>query len=209
MRNLVKSLRLTLVFCVFFSICYILVLWIFGLIVGPGGGNAETLVLNGRVVGAANVGQQFTKDVYFWGRPSHAGDGYDASSSSGSNKGPTNEEYLADVNTRIDSFLEKHPYLERNDVPSEMVTASASGLDPHITPESAYVQVKRVAKARGMEEGAVRSLVDQAVEKPLLGMFGTEKVNVLKLNIALEKADSSVRHCRLEKMKSIAGFMSW
>lgn len=194
MRNLVKSLRLTLVFCVFFSICYILVPWIFGLIVGPGGGNAETLVLNGRVVGAANVGQQFTKDVYFWGRPSHAGDGYDASSSSGSNKGPTNEEYLADVNTRIDSFLEKHPYLERNDVPSEMVTASASGLDPHITPESAYVQVKRVAKARGMEEGAVRSLVDQAVEKPLLGMFGTEKVNVLKLNIALEKADSSVRH---------------
>lgn len=194
MRNLVKSLRLTLVFCVFFSICYILVLWIFGLIVGPGGGNAETLVLNGRVVGAANVGQQFTKDVYFWGRPSHAGDGYDASSSSGSNKGPTNEEYLADVNTRIDSFLEKHPYLERNDVPSEMVTASASGLDPHITPESAYVQVKRVAKARGMEEGAVRSLVDQAVEKPLLGMFGTEKVNVLKLNIAFEKADSSVRH---------------
>lgn len=194
MRNLVKSLRLTLVFCVFFSICYILVLWIFGLIAGPGGGNAETLVLNGRVVGAANVGQQFTKDIYFWGRPSHAGDGYDASSSSGSNKGPTNEEYLADVNTRIDSFLEKHPYLERNDVPSEMVTASASGLDPHITPESAYVQVKRVAKARGMEEGAVRSLVDQAVEKPLLGMFGTEKVNVLKLNIALEKADSSVRH---------------
>ena len=193
MRNLVKSLRLTLVFCVFFSICYILVLWIFGLIVGPGGGNAETLVLNGRVVGAANVGQQFTKDVYFWGRPSHAGDGYDASSSSGSNKGPT-KEYLADVNTRIDSFLEKHPYLERNDVPSEMVTASASGLDPHITPESAYVQVKRVAKARGMEEGAVRSLVDQAVEKPLLSMFGTEKVNVLKLNIALEKADSSVRH---------------
>ena len=194
MRNLVKSLRLTLVFCVFFSICYILVLWIFGLIVGPGGGNAETLVLNGRVVGAANVGQQFTKDVYFWGRPSHAGDGYDASSSSGSNKGPTNEEYLADVNIRIDSFLKKHPYLERNDVPSEMVTASASGLDPHITPESAYVQVKRVAKARGMEEGAVRSLLDQAVEKPLLGMFGTEKVNVLKLNIALEKADSSVRH---------------
>ena len=191
MRNLVKSLRLTLVFCVFFSICYILVLWIFGLIAGPGGGNAETLVLNGRVVGAANVGQQFTKDIYFWGRPSHAGDGYDASSSSGSNKGPTNEEYLADVNIRIDSFLKKHPYLERKDVPSEMVTASASGLDPHITPESAYVQVKRVAKARGMEVGAVRSLVDQAVEKPLLGMFGTEKVNVLRLNVALEELNEN------------------
>ena len=192
--NLFKSLRLTIAFCLFFSVFYIFVLWLFAQVAGPNKGNAELVTLNGKVVGAANVGQNFTQDIYFWGRPSHAGDGYDASSSSGSNKGPTNEEYLADVNIRIDSFLKKHPYLERKDVPSEMVTASASGLDPHITPESAYVQVKRVAKARGMEEGAVRSLVDQAVEKPLLGMFGTEKVNVLKLNIALEKADPSGKH---------------
>ena len=188
MRNLVKSLRLTLVFCVFFSICYILVLRIFGLIVGPGGGNAETLVLNGRVVGAANVGQQFTKDVYFWGRPSHAGDGYDASSSSGSNKGPTNEEYLADVNIRIDSFLKKHPYLERNDVPSEMVTASASGLDPDISPRGAEVQIRRVAEARGMSEDQVRKIVEKIHQKPWLGLFGTYKINVLKLNVALDEA---------------------
>ena len=188
MRNLVKSLRLTLVFCVFFSICYILVLWIFGLIVGPGGGNAETLVLNGRVVGAANVGQQFTKDIYFWGRPSHAGDGYDASSSAGSNKGPSNEEHLALLEERIDTFLVHHPYLTREKVPAEIITASSSGLDPHISPKAAYVQAKRVADARGWSEEKVMTIVNSHVEKPLLGMFGTEKVNVLKLNVALDKA---------------------
>lgn len=87
----------------------------------------------------------------------------------------------------IDTFLIHHPYLARKDVPAEMVTASASGLDPDITPQSAYVQVKRVAQARGMDVEEVRRVVDKAVEKPLLGIFGTEKVNVLKLNIALEE----------------------
>lgn len=145
------------------------------------------MTLNGKAVGAANVGQMFTEDIYFWGRPSCAGDGYDASSSAGSNKGPTNEEYLAEVEARIDTFLLHHPYLQRKEVPAEMVTASASGLDPDITPVSAYVQVKRVAEARGMDEDTVRGIVDKTVEKPLLGLFGTAKVNVLKLNIALEK----------------------
>ena len=135
----------------------------------------------------ANVGQMFTQDIYFWGRPSKAGNGYDASSSAGSNKGPTNEEYLAEVESRIDTFLAHHPYLERKDVPAEMVTASASGLDPNITPECAYVQVKRVAAARGMDESRVKALVDAAVEKPLWGIFGTEKVNVLKLNVSLDE----------------------
>ena len=187
--NLLKSFRLTLVFCVFFSVFYILVLWLFAKVAGPNGGNAEVAVLDGKVVGGANVGQNFTKDIYFWGRPSCAGDGYDASSSAGSNKGPANEEYLAEVEARIDTFLLHHPYLQRKEVPAEMVTASASGLDPDITPASAYVQVKRVAEARGMDEATVRDIVDKAVEKPLLGLFGTVKVNVLKLNIALEKAN--------------------
>ena len=187
MKNFIKSFRLTLVFCVFFSVCYILVLWIFAQFAGPNSGNAEVVELNGKVVGAANVGQLFTEDIYFWGRPSNAGDGYDAASSAGSNKGPTNEEYLAEVETRIDSFLVHHPYLQRKDVPAEMVTASASGLDPHITPQSAYIQVKRVAEARGMSEDSVKAIVDGAVEKPLLNMFGPAKVNVLKLNVALDK----------------------
>ena len=188
MKTLWKSLKITLAFCVFFSVFYILVLWIFAQFAGPNKGNAEVATLNGKVVGAANVGQMFTQDIYFWGRPSCAGDGYDASSSAGSNKGPTNEEYLAEVEARIDTFLVHHPYLNRKDIPAEMVTASGSGLDPDITPAGAYVQVKRVAQARGMNEADVRAIVDKTVEKPLLGLFGTEKVNVLKLNIALEEA---------------------
>ncbi len=187
MKTLLKSIKITLVFCVFFSVFYILVLWLFARLAGPNQGNAEVVTLNGKVVGAANVGQKFTEDIYFWGRPSCAGDGYDATSSSGSNKGPTNPEYLAEVKSRIDTFLVHHPYLSRKDVPAEMVTASGSGLDPDITPQSAYVQVKRVAQARGMDVEEVRRIVDKAVEKPLLGVFGTEKVNVLKLNIALEE----------------------
>ena len=187
MKTLLKSIKITLVFCVFFSVFYILVLWLFALVAGPNQGNAEVVTLNGKVVGAANVGQKFTEDIYFWGRPSCAGDGYDATSSSGSNKGPTNPEYLAEVKSRIDTFMVHHPYLSRKDVPAEIVTASCSGLDPDITPQSAYVQVKRVAQARGMDVEEVRRIVDKAVEKPLLGVFGTEKVNVLKLNIALEE----------------------
>lgn len=186
MKNLIQSLKLTLVFCVFFSVFYIAVLWGFGKVVGPNGGNAEVAMLNGSVVGAANVGQQFTQSSYFWGRPSLAGDGYDATSSGGSNKGPTNEEYLSEVECRIEMFLRNHPYLTRSEIPADMVTASASGLDPNISPQGAYVQVKRVAQARGMSEVNVKSIVDEAVEGALWGMFGTEKVNVLKLNLALE-----------------------
>lgn len=188
MKTLWKSFKITIAFCIFFSIFYILILWIFAQFAGPNKGNAEVAVLNGRVVGAANVGQMFTKDIYFWGRPSCAGDGYDAANSAGSNKGPTNTEYLAEVEARIDTFLVYHPYLNRKDVPAEMVTASASGLDPDITPACAYVQVKRVAQARGIDEHEVAAIVDEAIEKPLLGLFGTEKVNVLKLNITLDEA---------------------
>lgn len=184
-----KSLKITLAFCLFLGVFYVLVLWIFAQVAGPNGGNADVISLNGKVVGAANVGQLFTQDIYFWGRPSHAGDGYDATSSSGSNKGPTNEEHLALISARVDTFLIHHPYLDRKEVPAEMVTASASGLDPHITPACADVQVKRVAQARGMDEATVKALVEKAIEEPVLGLFGTSKVNVLKLNVALDEAN--------------------
>ena len=189
--TLLKSLKLTIAFILLFSIFYIFVLWIFAQVAGPNKGNAEVLELNGKVVGAANVGQNFTEDIYFWGRPSCAGDGYDASSSAGSNKGPSNEEYLSEVKARIDTFLVHHPYLTREEVPAEMVTASASGLDPDISPKAAYAQVQRVAQARGLSPESVMALVNANTEGPLLGLFGPEKVNVLKLNIALEKAEKN------------------
>ncbi len=185
---LVKSFKLTLMFCVLFSVSYIFVLWAFAQFFGPNKGNAEVVELNGKIVGAANVGQSFTQDIYFWGRPSCAGDGYDASSSGGSNKGPSNEEYLAEVETRIDTFLKHHPYLKREEVPAEMVTASGSGLDPHISPKAAFVQAERVAEARRMPLEKVMAIVSGQVESPLFGLFGPETVNVLKLNIALEEA---------------------
>ncbi len=187
MKNFVKAFRLTIVMCVFLSIGYILVLWLFAKAAGPGNGNAEVVTVNGKRVGAANVGQLFTQDIYFWGRPSCAGDGYDAANSCGSNKGPTNPEYLAEVESRIDSFLVHHPYLARKDVPAEMVTASGSGLDPDITPQSARLQVKRVAAARHIDEQQVAALVERSIEQPLFGLFGPEQVNVLKLNIALNE----------------------
>ena len=187
MKNLKVAFRLTIVMCVLLSFGYVAALWLFAKVAGPGKGNAEVVELNGKVVGAANVGQQFTKDIYFWGRPSCAGDGYDAANSCGSNKGPTNPEYLAEVETRLDSFLVHHPYLKREDVPAEMVTASGSGLDPDITAESARVQVKRVADARHLDEHLVASLVEKSIERPLLDFVGPAKVNVLKLNVALDK----------------------
>ena len=203
MKNFIKAFRLTIVMCVFLGIGYVLVLWAFGKVASPGNGNAETVTLNGKVVGAANVGQQFTKDIYFWGRPSCAGDGYDAANSCGSNKGPTNPEYLAEVEARIDSFLLHHPYLQREDVPAEMVTASGSGLDPDITPQSARVQVKRVAAARSMDEQQVTELVEKSIERPLFGLFGPEKVNVLKLNVALDKLTSTLSTSQMSNIKMV------
>ena len=189
MKNLIQSIRLTLTFCILFALCYVFVLWGFAQFAGAGKqGNIETVTLNGEIVGAAHVGQQFTSKIYFWGRPSCAGEGYDGTSSAGSNKGVTNQEYLDEVSARTDSFLVHHPYLSRNEVTAEMVTASASGLDPHITPQSALIQVKRVATARHLDEADVKKIVEQCIESPLLGLFGPKKVNVLKLNVALEKA---------------------
>ena len=188
MKNVMKSIKITLALCLFLGVFYVLALWAFAQVAGPNSGNAEVITVNGRVVGASQVGQLFTKEIYFWGRPSAAGNGYNAGRSGGSNKGATNEAYLAEVEARVDTFLVHHPYLKRKEVPAEMVTASASGLDPHLTPACAYVQAKRVGDARGMSEAEVKALVDKWVEKPLLGLFGTEKVNVLKLNVALDEA---------------------
>jgi potassium-transporting ATPase KdpC subunit len=150
----------------------------------PGRGKGETIQLNGRVAGYSNVGQKFTADKYFWGRPSAVD--YNAAGSAGSNKGPSNPDYLQTVQARIDTFLVHNPAIKKENIPAEMVTASGSGLDPDISPAAAYVQVQRVAAVRGIPENKVKTLVDAHIEKPLFGMLGPSKVNVLKLNVALD-----------------------
>ena len=135
MKNLWISVKITLAMCLLLGVGYVLVLRGVSALAGPNGGQAETLTLDGRVVGAANVGQQFTGGRYFWGRPSAVD--YNGGGSGGSNKATTNPEYLADVEQRVQDFLAAHPYLSRGEVPSEMVTASGSGLDPDISPRGA------------------------------------------------------------------------
>jgi K+-transporting ATPase ATPase C chain len=178
------SLKLTLVMLVICSLLYPLFIAAVGKL-APGGGKGETVSVNGKVVGYANIGQKFTDDKYFWGRPSAVD--YDAAGSAGSNKGPSNPDYLQLVQDRIDTFLVHNPTVKKEDIPADMVTASGSGLDPHISPAGAYIQVDRVAKFRSIDKQKIKALVDHHVEKPWLGLFGPERVNVLKLNIALDE----------------------
>lgn len=150
----------------------------------PGQGDGVTVTHNGKVAGYANVGQRFTDDRYFQGRPSAVD--YNAAGSGGSNKGPSNEEYLQVVRDRIDTFLVHNPGVKKEDIPVELVTASGSGLDPHLSPAAALLQAPRIAKLRGIPEEQLRQLVKEQTKGPLLGMFGPATVNVLQLNIALE-----------------------
>ncbi|MBL0357534.1 MAG: K(+)-transporting ATPase subunit C [Chitinophagaceae bacterium] len=178
------SVKLTLVFIVICSVLYPLLIALIAK-AAPGGGKGETVSVNGKVVGYANIGQKFTDDKYFWSRPSAVD--YNAAGSAGSNKGPTNPDYLKLVQDRIDSFLVHNPGVKKEEIPAELVTASGSGLDPDLSPAGAKVQAKRIAAVRKLNEAAIISLIDKQAEKPLLGMFGPAKVNVLKLNIELDK----------------------
>lgn len=143
--------------------------------------NGSAVIRDGRVVGSALIGQAFTSDRYFWGRPSAAGHGYDARSSSGSNLGPTSQA-LAD---RLKAEATRYDAPVR-EIPPELLTASASGLDPHISVRAAWFQATRVAGARGMSPDRLEALIEQLAERPLLGVFGEEKINVLTLNLALD-----------------------
>ena len=183
-KYLLPSLKLTLVLLVLCSVLYPLFIAAVAKL-APGGGKGETLSVNGKVVGYKNIGQKFTQDKYFWSRPSAVD--YNAAGSAGSNKGPTDSAYLATVKDRIDSFLVHNPSVKKSEIPSELVTASGSGLDPDLSPQGAYVQVARIAKTRNISEEKIKALVAQQIQKPLLGLFGPEKVNVLELNIALDK----------------------
>ena len=183
MKTLIQSIRLTLVLIVLLCIIYPVLIAFAGKL-SKGKGDGETITLNGKVVGYANIGQSFTQPKYFWGRPSAVG--YNAAGSAGSNKGPSNPDYLKDVSNRIDTLLKYHPGLKRSEIPADLVTASGSGLDPDISPAAAMIQVKRVAAFRKLDEQKVADLVAEHTQKPLLSMLGTPVVNVLKLNVALD-----------------------
>lgn len=183
-QNILPALRLTLISLIFFSGIYTLLIWVFAF-VAPNNGEGQPVIVNNKTVGYELEGQNFTQDKYFWSRPSAVG--YNAMGSGGSNKGPSNPDYLKDVQSKIDSFLVHNPKAKKENVPSELVTASGSGLDPDLSPEAAYIQVPRIAKARNITQDKVTVLVSELIDKPLLGFLGTEKINVLKLNVALDK----------------------
>jgi K+-transporting ATPase ATPase C chain len=152
----------------------------------PRQANGSLVTVNGQVVGSALIGQPFTKAEYFHPRPSAAGAGYDDTLSSGTNKGPTDLK-LADtlIAQAVDSAVRLDGAV-KGQIPSDLVTSSGSGLDPHISPASAFLQVRRVARARGLDAAAVQALVERHVEGRQFGFFGEARVNVLLLNLSLD-----------------------
>lgn len=180
-KELLPSLILTVLCILFFSGLYPLIMW--GVAqAAPNKGEGFITEENGKRY-YANIAQKFTDDKYFWSRPSAVD--YNAAGSAGSNKGPTNPDYLATVQERIDTFMAHNPGVKKSDIPSELVTASGSGLDPHISVGGAMIQAARIAKARNISVASVTRLINQQTQKPLLGILGPEKINVLRLNIEL------------------------
>jgi K+-transporting ATPase ATPase C chain len=162
-------------------------------LVFPRQANGSLVARNGQVIGSALIGQQFARAEYFHARPSAAGAGYDDTLSTGTNKGPTDAKLAdtliagaVDSAVRLDGAVKGH-------VPADLVTSSGSGLDPHISPASAFLQVPRVARARGLDSAVVRALVERHVEGRQLGFLGDRRVNVLLLNLALDSLSRSSR----------------
>lgn len=191
-RTALVALRTMLVLTVVLGVGYPLVVTGIGQLVLPWQANGSLVAVDGKVVGSSLIGQSFTDadgnplPEWFQPRPSAAGDGYDGGASSGSNWGPENADLIAAIKERTAQIAEFNG-VDAEDIPADAVTASSSGLDPHISPEYALLQVPRVAAERGLPEHVVRALVEDTIQSRDLGFLGEPTVNVLKLNIAVDE----------------------
>jgi K+-transporting ATPase ATPase C chain len=186
-RQLLPALIMLLVFTVLTGLVYPLVITGFAQVAFKDKANGSLVKENGKVVGSKWIGQNFTKPVYFHPRPSAAGDGYDPTLSSGSNLGPTNPKLLDEVRARVAAYRKENGLARNAKVPVDAVTASASGLDPDISVANARIQARRVAEARGLPVERVLQLVHDHTDGREIGFLGESGVNVLELNLALDK----------------------
>lgn len=184
-KNLLIALWFTLVTTVMFGVLYPLAITGLAQLLFPHRANGQLIEKNGKIVGSRIIGQSFTEPGYFRSRPSSAGTGYDATSSSGSNLGPTNKALIDRVKGDVQKAQTENPSMP---VPVDLVTASGSGLDPEISPAAAEFQVPRVARERNISEAEVRILVQKFTKNRQFGIFGERRVNVLELNLALDAA---------------------
>jgi K+-transporting ATPase ATPase C chain len=186
------ALMATAVLTVVTGIVYPIAVWGIAQVIFPRQAGGSLIVAGDKVVGSKLIGQNFSSPRYFQSRPSAAGDkGYDAAGSSGSNLGPTNKALIDAVKLRLKNVVESNPGTDPHQVPIDLVTTSASGLDPEISPAGADLQVSRVAHARGLSEDQVRQLITENTRSRSAGIFGEPGVNVLLLNLALDRAAGS------------------
>ena len=192
MRSLISALALTALLTVITGVVYPLAVCGLAQVIFPDSAHGSLLVKDGKVVGSSLIGQNFSSTRYFQSRPSAAGDkGYDAANSGGSNLAPTNKALIDAVRLRLKNFVESNPGTTPSQVPVDIVTTSASGLDPEISPAAADLQVARVARARGLSEDRVRQLIAENTRPRAAGIFGEPGVNVLMLNLALDRVAGS------------------
>jgi K+-transporting ATPase ATPase C chain len=185
LEQFLPAVRITLVLTVLTGMLYPALVTGIAQAIFPKQANGSLIQVNGKVIGSELIGQKFSKPEYFQGRPSAAGDGYDAANSGASNFGPTNQKLVDRIKADAEKFRKENPDFA-GPIPADLLTASASGLDPHLSPASAAAELPRVAKARGVSQAQVQELLDRHTESRQLGFLGEPRVNVLKLNLALD-----------------------